>query len=270
MVEDWLTDLTLKRRSPSTIATYRRVLRTLPEELTPRTARAWMATGKLSAASQAQRYVAAASFCKWLVAEGELDANPFERIPRPQVPVVPLRPVSEEMLRAMLNCTSGSSFAERRNRALLTVLAYEGLRVAELASLGVGVLDAETMTVVGKGDKTRTLPIATEARSALLRYGRARRRHRYASLDALWVGERGALGVNAIYKTVVTIAGQAGYGNVSPHSFRRGFATNWLERGGSESSLMALAGWTNPNMVRRYTAHQRERLAAEEFKRLLG
>lgn len=271
MVEDWLTDLRLQGRSPGTIRTYRQGARTLPASLTPRSCRAWLAQfEKLSPATRAARYTAASAFCRWLVEEGELASNPFERIPRPSVPVTPLPPVTPAMLRKMLARLDGPGFHARRNRAILLVLATSGLRLAEIQSLTVAVLDAESLSIVGKGNRPRTVPVAAETLSALRRYARARRHHPYASLEALWLSRQGAMSCDMIYKMVTRTAAACGFANVTPHSFRRGFATTWLERGGSESSLMALAGWTSTQMVRRYTEHERARLAADEYRRIVG
>jgi hypothetical protein len=52
------------------------------------------------------------------------------------------------------------------------------------------------------------------------------------------------------------------------HALRRGDAVNWLRRGGSQTSLMVIAGWRNPVMVSKYTRALAADLALEEARRL--
>jgi integrase len=54
-------------------------------------------------------------------------------------------------------------------------------------------------------------------------------------------------------------AKQAGV-NVTPHSFRRGMAVDWLRKGGSETHLRQVCGWRSPRMIETYT----QSLASEE------
>ena len=57
-------------------------------------------------------------------------------------------------------------------------------------------------------------------------------------------------------------------GTISPHGLRRYFATQWLARAGSESSLIRLCGWTSGAMLRTYTAANTDALALTEYRRL--
>jgi integrase len=53
-----------------------------------------------------------------------------------------------------------------------------------------------------------------------------------------------------------------------PHRLRHTAAHRWLAAGGSEGGLMAMAGWTRPDMLMRYTKAQASVRAAEEAKSL--
>jgi integrase len=59
-------------------------------------------------------------------------------------------------------------------------------------------------------------------------------------------------------------------GTLSCHALRRSFAVAWLRRGGTESSLERLCGWTSGAMINRYIAAEADVLAREEYVRLLG
>ena len=54
----------------------------------------------------------------------------------------------------------------------------------------------------------------------------------------------------------------------TPHRLRHAAAHRWLAKGGSEGGLMAVAGWTRPDMLLRYTKAQASARAAEEAQRL--
>jgi integrase len=62
----------------------------------------------------------------------------------------------------------------------------------------------------------------------------------------------------------------ADIGVISAHQFRRGLATQWLARGGSEIGLMRVAGWSSTRMVDRYTRARDEELALAEAVRVLS
>jgi integrase len=55
---------------------------------------------------------------------------------------------------------------------------------------------------------------------------------------------------------------------VTPHQLRRAFAGDYMRRGGSQTALQALAGWSSPRMVDRYLGAQRQEIALQEFHRL--
>jgi integrase len=60
----------------------------------------------------------------------------------------------------------------------------------------------------------------------------------------------------------------AGVAGIHPHKLRHTAAHRWLAAGGSESGLMAVAGWTRPDMLMRYTKAQASARAAEEARKL--
>jgi len=63
-------------------------------------------------------------------------------------------------------------------------------------------------------------------------------------------------------------AARAGIDGFHPHRMRHTAAHRWLAAGGSEGGLMAVAGWTRPDMLMRYTQAQAASRAAEEARRL--
>lgn len=121
----------------------------------------------------------------------------------------------------------------------------------------------------GKGGKGRTVPFGPQTAKALDRYVRARRTHRLVGSDALWLGDRGTgFTYDALHKALALRASMAGLTGFHPHRLRHTAAHRWLAAGGSEGGHMAVAGWTRPDMLLRYTKAQAEARAAEEARRL--
>ena len=121
----------------------------------------------------------------------------------------------------------------------------------------------------GKGGRGRSVPFGPQTTRALDRYVRARRAHRLAGSDLLWLGDRGkAFSYDALHKTLAMRASLAGIDGFHPHRLRHTAAHRWLAAGGSEGGLMAVAGWTRPDMLLRYTKAQAEARAADEARRL--
>ena len=135
-----------------------------------------------------------------------------------------------------------------------------GIKVADV-DLGEGRAIARH----GKGGKGRIVPFGAQTAAAIDRYMRARRTHRLHASGALWLGGNGQTfayhGLNVALKRRARAAGIEGF---HLHKMRHTAATRWLRAGGSESGLMAVAGWSTRSMVDRYTgASASERAAAE-------
>ena len=121
----------------------------------------------------------------------------------------------------------------------------------------------------GKGGKGRVVPLAVEVAAAIDRYLRARKTHRLAADPALWLGDRGkGFSYDALHKTLGHARRAGRGGRLPPAPARHTAAHRWLAKGGSEGGLMAVAGWTRPDMLLRYTKAQASARAAEEAQRL--
>jgi integrase len=115
----------------------------------------------------------------------------------------------------------------------------------------------------------RTVGFGPQVAAALDRYLRARRAHRLAATPALWLGEQGRqFGYQGLARALAHRAQAAGIEGFHPHRLRHTAASRWLARGGTEDGLMAMAGWTDRNMLRHYTQDTAERRAIEEAARL--
>lgn len=108
---------------------------------------------RLSAATVAKHYRSLQQLFRWLVEEGELERSPFERMRPPRSPSNPVEVLTEEELGRLLATCKGQSFENRRDNALVRLLADTGARASEIMGLSLDDVDfgTDVAYVLGKG-----------------------------------------------------------------------------------------------------------------------
>jgi site-specific recombinase XerD len=212
-------------------------------------------------------------FSAWLVDEGELERDELLGAKPPKLDVKVVEPLTEAQIKALISACSGvDPFRDRRDEAIIRFMVETGSRAGEVAALELADVDLAAGTAIvrrGKGGKGRVVPFGPQTGRALDRYVRLRRGHRLASTAALWLGDRGKPFVyDGLHKALSLRAKMAGVTGFHPHRLRHTAAHRWLAAGGSEGGLMAVAGWTRPDMLLRYTRAQASARAADEARRL--
>jgi integrase/recombinase XerC len=170
LVEQWLDHLLrVGGKSPNTVATYRRTLRTVPhpETATREDIEAWWESrAHLAATSRVNELSAVRRFYRWCRIWEHRPAgfDPTERIDPLKVPRGLPRPISREDLLVLLAKLDGEM------RRAVCLGAYGGLRVSEAAALRWSDIDQETrrIRVVGKGQKTRLVALPPVLLDSLL------------------------------------------------------------------------------------------------------
>lgn len=188
---------------------------------------------------------------------GETSVNPFDGVSRPKLDrPLPHALTTRTVIHAIEAIDTGSP-AGLRDRALVDTLYSTGLRISELASLGVDDVGGDILTVTGKGRKTRRVPIGRPAQESIARYV-SDGRPALAGADvgkALWVGVRGGrLGVRGIRRVVRKHVA------TFPHALRHSFATHLLEGGADLRTVQDLLGHTDLATTQIYTAVTRQHL----------
>jgi site-specific recombinase XerD len=225
-------------------------------------------------ATAVARHLALRRFSAWLTEEGEQDSDPLLGLRSPKLDKPVIEPLTDDQLRALLRACRGPDMRDKRDEALIRLMFTSGARAGEVVAMQVDDLNLRSVppTAIirrGKGGRGRVVPLAVEAAAAIDKYMRARRTHRLKDDPALWLGDRGKhFSYDALHKTLAMRADMAGLQGFHPHRLRHTAAHRWLSKGGSESGLMAVAGWTRPDMLLRYTKAQASARAAEEAQRL--
>ncbi|MBD8028605.1 tyrosine-type recombinase/integrase [Ureibacillus sp. Re31] len=140
----------------------------------------------------------------------------------------------------------------RRDHAIVSTLLRAGLRVSELVALDRDdvVLNERSghVTVIGKGNKERTVPLNAEARKAINDY----LKQRVDNEPALFLS---SLGKRISVRTVQAMLSNYG---VHPHQLRHTYVKQLVDSGTPTATIMSLTGHTNADMVAWYSAPSSE------------
>lgn len=157
-----------------------------------------------------------------------------------------------------------NGLSETRLLALLELFYGSGLRLAEVQSLDLYLLDLERgqLRVMGKGRKERIVPLTQPAVEALRRYLPRRSEYADPEVDALFVGRHGRrLSRRYIQRSVQRILNDfADAEGLSVHSLRHSFATHLLDEGADLMAVKELLGHASLSTTRIYAHTSRERI----------
>ncbi len=144
-----------------------------------------------------------------------------------------------------------------RDQALLELLYSSGLRLSELTGLDLGELDRREgeVRVLGKGGKTRIVPVGRQALDALDAWLAVRARLAADTETALFVSARGQRPVpRTVQKRLEKLALARGLPqHLHPHLLRHAFATHVLESSGDLRAVQEMLGHSNLATTQVYT-----------------
>jgi site-specific recombinase XerD len=272
VVEGYLARLQDQSRlSPHTVAAYRRDLAqffdygdrsgirsvTEVDRTLSRRFLAFLDTRGYTRRSMTRKASSVGAFYRDGVRRGLWEANPLEGVRRPKLDRPLPHALPARALAHALDRIDTTTPVGRRDRALVETLYATGMRVSELVSLQVDDVGSDTVTVVGKGGKSRVIPVGRPAQQALSAY-LSLGRPVLAGGDAgrsLWVGVRGgpldSRGARRVVSRHVA---------TFPHALRHSFATHLLEGGADLRTVQDLLGHTDLATTQIYTAVTRHHL----------
>ena len=224
----------------------------------------------ISPRSQARIISGIKSFYKFLKMEGVIDVNPTLLLPAPRIGRHLPEVLTLKEIDSMIECIDLSKPQGQRNRAIIEVLYGCGLRVSELVELRISQIfeQEEYITVIGKGDKQRLVPISQEALEQIKLYIEQTRSNQVAKRgceDILFLNRRGSrLTRVMIFYIVKELCHLAGIRKtVSPHTLRHSFATHLLEGGANLRAIQQMLGHESIETTEIYVHIDRSTLRQE-------
>ena len=200
-------------------------------------------------------YVALHAMFKYLYEEGYIPNNPMDRIKKPKLPKKFARTFTvEETTKILEFYANKSDEISIRNNAVIALLFGTGIRKGEL--LGLSVLDVNLgeriLTVTGKGNKQRVIPLTKSVCRSLRRYMDVRRGNNYPYLFITRDGGRMSDGcLREIFRTLKSELNMSG-NRFSPHTVRHTFAKLFLLNGGDLFALQKILGHEDISVTRMY------------------
>lgn len=284
LMAKWLVVLRNERRlSPGTIKNYQRTLEVFVQFYKKHTGkkpsdrqvlvtdlqhfRSWLAhlSATQSAASRAHAVSVLRSFYKWAGRESgtfntaiTLLRRPKHRLPLPKA--LSLSEVDE-----LLN-VEADRWDRKRDLALHTLLYGAGLRISEALGLNVDDTATPALTITGKGNKQRRVPLLPAVQAVLADYIKARGNP--PGHVPLFIGARGdRLNASVAQLRLRKLRAQLGLPeHTTPHALRHSFATQLLGGGADLRVIQELLGHASLSTTQRYTDVDTEQLIAMHEK----
>lgn len=223
-------------------------------------------------ATQARQLSTLRQFYRFLHGEGKREDDPSAPIDSPRRGRPLPKYLSEAEVDGLLAAArAGEGEKGIRLTALLELLYATGLRASELVGLPLAALgrDGRMLTVRGKGDKERMVPLGDPARRALALYLERREAFVKPGRTSPWMfpapgSGKGHLGRDFLAKRLKELAALAGIdpARVSPHVLRHSFASHLLAHGADLRALQQMLGHADISTTQIYTHVLDERLKA--------
>lgn len=268
MIEDFLAHLQIERRmSAHTLDAYRRDLQALSQwadaqgagdvsKLQADQLRAFVAAEHrrgLSPKSLQRRLSACRSFYQWLLKHGRIAASPVAAIRAPKAPRKLPQVLDPDEVKVLVEVPTDVPLG-LRDRALLELFYSSGLRLSELCGLRWRDLDIGNglVTVLGKGNKQRSVPVGSHARAALTEW---KDEQKPAGDAPVFPGRGGApISPRAVQMRLRLLAQKQGlFKRVHPHLLRHSFASHVLESSGDLRGVQELLGHADIATTQIYT-----------------
>jgi integrase/recombinase XerC len=292
-VARWLEHLEAERRmSAKTLEAYERDVRqflafmaghlggapTLAElaALAPQDVRAFMAARRadgIGSRSLMRALAGVRSFARFLERNGQGKVGALAAVRAPKVPRTLPKPLTITAAKQVSDADTRAGEEREpwilaRDAAVLALLYGSGLRISEALGLARGDVPAPgktaqvaTVTVTGKGDKQRMVPVLPQVVQAVADYI-ALCPYDLPAEGALFLGARGKpLSPRIIQLAMERLRGALGLPDTAtPHALRHSFATHLLARGGDLRAIQELLGHASLSTTQIYTAVDTDRL----------
>ena len=202
-----------------------------------------------------QRHISSAKgFFEYAQKNTLINSSPFELINSPKSPNYLPNVLSPEDVEQLLNFKP-KNIQETRDMAIVELIYSSGLRVSEAVNVDLNDFEesGNFLRVLGKGSKTRLVPVGRFAQSAIDKW--IQERKKISTVDqALFVNLRGGrISTRSIQERIKTLALMQGLPPLNPHMLRHSLATHLLESSGDLRSIQELLGHSSLSTTQIYT-----------------
>ena len=210
-----------------------------------------------------QRHLSSAKgFFRFLKKNNLVDSSPFELITAPKSPNTLPEVLSPENVEQLLNFKP-ANLIEIRDMAIVELMYSSGLRVSETVNIDLSDFedDMSFLRVLGKGSKTRLVPLGRFAINAIKNWLDERKKI-VTKTEALFLNSKGTrLSIRSVQIRLKKMAIKQGLPPIHPHMLRHSFATHMLESSGDLRTIQELLGHSSLSTTQIYTKLDYQHLA---------
>jgi integrase/recombinase XerC len=197
-------------------------------------------------------------FFDYLVQHQQFKNNPIIGIRAPKSAKTLPKALSIEQANKLVEIKDDDLLSQR-DHAILELFYSSGLRLSELVNLNIDQIDFTegTVTVTGKGNKTRIVPLGSKAKTAMQTWLNIRPQliTRNPTEKAVFISKQGkrVSGRNIQYRMKDWSIKQGINASVHPHLLRHSFATHVLQSSGDLRAVQEMLGHANISTTQVYT-----------------
>ena len=268
-IDSFLSHLEVVRHlSPHTISSYRRDLDSFFtflkekndswEEVQDHQVRGFVAQERrrgLSARSIQRALSSIRSFFNYLLDEEVVETNPAANISSPKSAQLLPKALDTDLVKRLLDFKPQGDI-EIRDKAMVELLYSSGLRLSELCGLNMESVSIKERScrVVGKGNKTRDLPVGEKAIQSLRDWLLVRENISSDANKALFLNKNGKrISTRSVQLRLERLSKKRGLPMVNPHMLRHSFASHILESSGDLRAVQEMLGHSDIGTTQIYT-----------------
>lgn len=213
--------------------------------------------------SRARKVASIRSLFNYLTTKAKLlEINPAKELESPKLGKRIPKYLNIDESKQLLNVIDGDN--KERDFAIITLFLNCGLRLSELISINLSQIKDDKLTVIGKGNKERTVYLNHASKTALNEYLRVRPKDNVKDKNALFLSERkkriSPRSIQYIVKKYIIAAGLDPE-KISPHKLRHTAATLMYQHGNVDiRSLQEILGHESVATTEIYTHINKEQL----------
>ena len=206
------------------------------------------------------------TFFEYLLNEGQIKISPAQNISSPKLAQLLPKAMDADLVQRLLDFKP-RGITEIRDKALAELLYSSGLRLSEICRLNLSDLDLKERTciVVGKGNKTRIVPVGRKAIQAIrvwLQHRSDLTTTKKTYTEAVFLNNKGKrISPRSVQLRLEKLCQLRGIPGINPHMLRHSFASHVLESSGDLRAVQEMLGHSDIGTTQIYTKLDFQHLA---------